>query len=87
MTNKDPYLALRIPEFRFFIIARFCIIVALQIQGVVVGWQMYEITNDPFALGLIVLAEAIPAIGVSLYAGILQTQYLVKKSFHFVLAY
>lgn len=69
MTNKDPYLALRIPEFRFFIIARFCIIVALQIQGVVVGWQMYEITNDPFALGLIGLAEAIPAIGVSLYAG------------------
>jgi MFS family permease len=30
---------------------------------------MYEITNDPLALGLIGLAEAIPNIVVSLYAG------------------
>jgi MFS family permease len=34
-----------------------------------VGWQVYEITGDPFSLGLIGLAEAVPAIGVSLYAG------------------
>ena len=30
---------------------------------------MYEITKDPLSLGLIGLAEAIPSIGVSLYAG------------------
>jgi len=39
------------------------------IQAVVVGWQVYEITKDPLSLGLIGLAEAIPAIAVSLYAG------------------
>jgi MFS family permease len=39
------------------------------IQAVVVGWQVYEITHDPLSLGLIGLAEAIPAIAVSLYAG------------------
>lgn len=42
---------------------------AIQIQAVAVGWQIYQITGDPLALGLIGLAEAIPAIIVSLYAG------------------
>ena len=42
---------------------------AIQIQGVAVGWQIYEITHDPLSLGLIGLSEAIPAITVSLYAG------------------
>jgi MFS family permease len=35
----------------------------------VVSWQIYRLTNDPLALGFIGLAEAIPSIGVSLYAG------------------
>jgi len=38
-------------------------------QAVIVGWQVYELTKDPFSLGLIGLAEAIPAISVSLFAG------------------
>ncbi|HEX9160305.1 MAG TPA: MFS transporter, partial [Thermoanaerobaculia bacterium] len=36
---------------------------------VVVGWQVFEITRDPLSLGMIGLAEALPFIGVSLYAG------------------
>jgi sugar phosphate permease len=39
------------------------------IQGVVVGWQIYEVTHDPLALGLIGLAEALPFIGFALPAG------------------
>lgn len=64
-----PYAALKIPDFRLFVSARFCITLALQIQAVVVAWQVYEITHDPLSLGLIGLAEAIPSISVSLYAG------------------
>src|SRR5690349_10668912 len=67
--SRDAYAALRIPEFRFYISARFCITLAIQIQSVVVAWQVYEITKDALSLGLIGLAEAIPSIGVSLYAG------------------
>ena len=63
------YAVLRLPDFRFFMLARVCITVAIQIQAVVVGWQIYEITKDPLSLGLIGLAEAIPAITVALYAG------------------
>jgi MFS family permease len=67
--SAGPYAALKIPDFRLFISARFCITLAIQVQSVVVAWQVYEITNDALSLGLIGLAEAIPSIGVSLYAG------------------
>jgi hypothetical protein len=36
---------------------------------VVVAWQIYELTHDPLSLGLIGLAEAVPFIGVALFAG------------------
>lgn len=41
----------------------------IQIQGTVVGWQVYDLTHDPLALGLIGLAEALPALTTALYAG------------------
>lgn len=66
---SGPYAAMKIRDFRLFISARFCITLAIQIQAVIVGWQVYEITKDPLSLGLIGLAEAIPSIAVSLYAG------------------
>jgi MFS family permease len=40
-----------------------------QIQGVVVAWQMYAITHDPLALGMVGLAEAAPFIAFALPAG------------------
>ncbi|MCW5910314.1 MAG: MFS transporter [Cyclobacteriaceae bacterium] len=69
MRPSDPYAAIRIRDFRLFVTSRFLITLAMQIQGVIVGWQIYELTKDPLSLGLIGLAEAIPAITVSLYAG------------------
>jgi len=69
MSNHDPYAALRIRDYRFFMFARICITIAIQIQATIVGWQIYKITGDKLSLGLIGLAEAIPAISVSLYAG------------------
>ncbi len=42
---------------------------AREAQIVVVGWQVFELTGDPLTLGLIGLAEALPYIGVALYAG------------------
>jgi MFS family permease len=64
-----PYAALKIPDYRSFITARFCLTLAIQIQSVVVALQVYDITKDALSLGLIGLAEAIPSICVSLYAG------------------
>jgi MFS family permease len=66
---SSPYAALQVRDFRFFVLSRLFVTLAIMIQAVVVGWQVYEITKDPLSLGLIGLAEAIPAITVSLYAG------------------
>ena len=67
--GQGAYASLRIKEYRLFISARFCATLAIQIQAVVVAWQVYDITKDPLSLGLIGLAEAIPSISVALYAG------------------
>ncbi|MBS1518534.1 MAG: MFS transporter [Bacteroidetes bacterium] len=67
--KHDPYEALRFPEFRNFTLARLCITIASQMQAVIVGWQIYEITKDPLSLGLIGLAEAIPSIITLFFSG------------------
>src|SRR5437879_4243840 len=65
----NPYAAVQVRDFRYFIFSKLFITLAVTIQAVAVGWQIYEITKDPLSLGLIGLAEAVPAIGVALYAG------------------
>lgn len=78
-SSKDAYASLRIKDYRLFVSARFCATLAIQIQAVVVAWQVYEITKDPLSLGLIGLAEAIPSITVSLYAGHVADTVIRKK--------
>jgi MFS family permease len=65
----SPYASLRIPDFRRLLTANAALTVAREAQIVVVGWQVFELTHDPLTLGLIGLAEALPFIGVALYAG------------------
>jgi len=66
---NDPLGALRISEFRNLMIGRFLFIKGLRMMGTLVGWWIYELTNAPFAIGLIGLAEVIPAVSLALYAG------------------
>jgi MFS family permease len=65
----DPYAPLRIKNFRWFVASILTMAMGAQIQGVVVAWQMYAVTHDPLALGMVGLAEAAPFIGFALYAG------------------
>jgi MFS family permease len=57
------------PVFRYFIVARFSFIMALQMVNVGLGWFLYELTGNPLALGWVGLSEVIPAISLALYAG------------------
>lgn len=68
-STKDPFAALRIPEFKNLMVGRFLFIMGLRMMGTLVGWWIYELTNEPFAIGLIGLAEVIPAVSLALYAG------------------
>lgn len=67
--RHDPYASLRFSDFRWFIASLLTMNLATQLQGVVVAWQIYDLTHDPLSLGLIGLAEAVPFIGLALPAG------------------
>ncbi len=67
--TSDPLAAMRIPEYRNLMLGRFLFIMGLRMMGTLVGWWVYELTNEPFAIGLIGLSEVIPAVSLSLYAG------------------
>lgn len=62
-------------DFAQLMSSRFFFTLGIQIQAVVIGWRMYELTHDPLSLGLIGLAEAVPALGLALYAG-----YIVDRN-------
>ena len=62
-------------NFRKLLTARFLFTFAVQMQAVVLGWRIYDLLKDPLYLGFIGLAEAVPAIGLALYAG-----YLIDRS-------
>ena len=60
---------LRQPAYVRFLYVRIAASIALQLQVVAVGWQMYELTNSPFDLGLIGLVQFVPAISLFVLTG------------------
>jgi MFS family permease len=62
-------------DFKKLMIARFFFTFAVQMQVIVLGWRMYELTKDALYLGFIGLAEAIPALSLAIFAG-----YIVDRS-------
>lgn len=69
MNKNDALASIKIPEYRHLMAGRFLFIMGLRMMGTLVGWWIYNLTNDPFAIGLIGLSEVIPAITMALYAG------------------
>jgi MFS family permease len=67
--------ALAYAAFRSYLAARFFIVIALEMQSVAVGWQVYEITRRPLDLGLIGLAQFLPGFALFLPAGHLVDRY------------
>lgn len=70
-SRHDPYAALRFPEFRRLILGGLLLTAAIQIQAVVIAYELYRLTRDPLMLGLVGLAEALPFIGLALFGGVL----------------
>jgi MFS family permease len=57
------------PDLVLYQVARFFIVVALEMQSVAVGWQVFEITRRPLDLGLVGLAQFLPGAFLFLVAG------------------
>src|SRR4030088_330307 len=70
---EDPRRAGRVaftyPNFVSYTLPRFFIVVALEMQSVAVGWQVYEITKRPLDLGYVGLAQFLPGFALFLFAG------------------
>jgi MFS family permease len=67
--TSGPFEAMQIPEFRYLLSGRFLFILSLRMMSTLVGWWIYQLTNAPFAIGLIGLSEVVPALSLALYAG------------------
>ncbi len=69
LEKTNPFSSIKIPEFRNLVTGRFCFVMALRMMTTLLGWWIYNLTNAPFAIGLLGLSEVVPAISLALYAG------------------
>src|ERR1041384_2318501 len=67
--RADPYQVLRNRYFLLYLIGRFIASFGQQMVTVAVGWQIYEKTHQPIALGLVGLTQMIPMLALTLPAG------------------
>ena len=72
-------------DFVHYAAARFLATLAWQMLAVAVGWQTYEVTRDPLALGLVGLVQFVPFCLLVLPAG--QIADLADKRFVLIGAY
>jgi MFS family permease len=66
---------LRNRNLSFYLSARFLGTLAVQMQSVAVGWQVYQLTGSLFDLGLIGLAQFAPFLVLILWAGHVADRY------------
>ena len=67
--RSGAFIAFGHRDFRLFQSGRFLSTIGTQMQGVAVGWQIYALTGQAMNLGLVGLAQFLPAFLVSPFAG------------------
>jgi MFS family permease len=75
----DPYAALRWRDFRLLLAGTPLVVIAEQMIGVTVGWELYQRTNSPMALGLIGLVQIVPVLLLALPAGHIADRFDRKR--------
>ncbi len=71
----DRYAVLRVADFRRYLAGRFLASMGAQMVGVAVGWELYDRTRSPLALGYVGLAQIVPMLLLTLPAGHIADQY------------
>jgi MFS family permease len=67
--RHDPLAALRFGDFRLLAGGTFLAVLGEQMVNVAVGWELYERTRSPLALGLMGLVQLTPVLLLALPAG------------------
>jgi MFS family permease len=73
--SKPSLAPLNHKEFRLYVAVRFFFIMSLRMVATVVAYQLFHLTKDSFAIGIIGLSEFVPVFALALYAG-----HVVDKS-------
>lgn len=68
---RSTFAALRHRNFRLFLIGQFVSLCGTLMQQVALGWLVLEITNSPFAVGLVTTLGSLPILVLTLYGGVL----------------
>ncbi|MBD2139110.1 MFS transporter [Anabaena sp. FACHB-1237] len=76
----DPFAAMRFRDYRLFTIGRVLLFTGGQMQTVAIGWELYERTHSPLALGGVGLAQVTPMILLTLIAGHVADKYNRKRT-------
>jgi MFS family permease len=75
-TSPDQrYAAFRHKAFLSYWTARFLTTFATQIVSVAVGWQMYDLTRNPFDLGLVGIVQFLPSLLLVLVTGVVADRF------------
>lgn len=77
--KHDPYAALRFRDFRLLIIGRFIASLGEQMVSVAIGWELYERTENAFALGLVGLVQVLPVISLVFISGHIADRFNRRK--------
>jgi len=75
VTIHDPYAAFRVPRLLRYLLGMVFIQIGMGAQGLAIGWEIYQRTGQPLALGLAGGIQAIPMILLSLPAGYLADRF------------
>ena len=75
----DPYLAFRYRNFRLLFTAITLSGAGAMLEATALGWELYERTGDPLALGNVGLAEFLPVLLLALPAGHIADRFDRKR--------
>jgi MFS family permease len=79
--THDPYAALRSPSYCRVLAGNVLSSLGAEMQSVAVGWELYQRTNDPTALGLVGLVQFVPVLLLALPAGHTADRFSRKGQF------
>jgi MFS family permease len=67
--RHDPYAAMRIRDYRWFLSGNLPYLIGLNMQTTAVSWEIYHRTKSNFAVAMVGLVQIVPVIGLFMPAG------------------
>ena len=77
--SEIPPALYRPRDLYLFVSSRFISVLAIQVQSVAIGWQIYDIARTPWSLGLVGLCQFVPMFLCTLPAGELTDRFNQRR--------